>query len=55
MKAKQIQIKHWQKCKVPCPYKTTLELYWNRAGIKNVEDETALRTFRLEIKTGEVK
>jgi hypothetical protein len=34
MNAKQAQIKHWENCSIKCPYKTTLEMFWNRAGIR---------------------
>ena len=50
MNTKQIQVKHWQKCKYRCPHNTTLEMFWHRSGIKATEDETIMRTFRLEIK-----
>lgn len=47
MRSKQIQIKHWQKYKYPCPHKTTLQMFWNRSGIK--AEESIMRIFRLEL------
>jgi len=50
MNAKQVQAKHWRKSEHPCPHKTTLEMFWHRSGIKiPMGDETAIRTFRLEM------
>jgi len=50
MRPKQAQAKHWFNR--ICPYATTLDKLYNRAG--RIEDLTAMRIFRLELSMIEV-